>query len=338
MKWRTAPAIRHQGFALVLVLWMLSLLTIMAGSFALGMRRESSIIAGVKNNAQAAAVAESGIAIAELMLLNPDQNKRWRADGSVYLIDDAAVLGSDHAEVRVRLLSETGKIDLNKADQKLLAGLLAQSPVEDEQQQGKLVGAILDWRDEDDQLSIDGAEQKEYKEAGLSYQPRNKPFQTVDELQLVLGMGGTVYEWLAPLVTVYSGQANVDVQQASKDVLQVLPDVDTSLINDYVAARLESATNGLPAPPSPFGVGQGGSARQVQGQQSAGAITIVSEALLEDGSRAMIRAVIKSGGSAQNGQPFQMLEWQRNTASDGSLFADTIGASAINELLVQTIK
>ena len=36
---------RQKGLALVLVLWVLSLLTIMAGSFALSMRREASIIA-----------------------------------------------------------------------------------------------------------------------------------------------------------------------------------------------------------------------------------------------------------------------------------------------------
>ncbi|MFZ2407428.1 MAG: type II secretion system protein GspK, partial [Methylobacter sp.] len=35
---------RSEGFALVLVLWVLSLLTIMAGSFALSMRREAAIV------------------------------------------------------------------------------------------------------------------------------------------------------------------------------------------------------------------------------------------------------------------------------------------------------
>lgn len=332
MKREKATTLAQQGFALVLVLWVLSLLTIMAGSFALSMRRETSIIASIKNNAEAAAVAESGIAIAELMLLNPDQNKRWRTDGTIYQIINADALGSDNAEVRVRLLAETGKIDINKADQKLLAGLMAQLPVEDEQQRAKLVGAILDWRDEDDLINIDGAEQKEYEEAGLSYQPRNKPFQTVDELQLVLGVDRVIYEWLEPLVTVYSGQPNVNVQYASKDVLQVLPDIDVDLINDYMAARLESITNGLPAPASPFGAGKTKSAGDGE------ALTLVSEALLDDGSRAVISAVIKAGGGTQAGQPFQVLEWHRNTVSDGSLFADTVGASTISELLVKNYK
>ena len=135
--------IRQKGFALVLVLWVLSLLTIMAGSFALSMRREAAIVTGSSNNAQAMAVAESGLAIAELMLMNPDQQQRWRTDGSIYQIDYA------DSKVRIRLLSETGKIDLNSADQTLLQGLMAYAPVEEELQT-KLVNAILDWRDEDD--------------------------------------------------------------------------------------------------------------------------------------------------------------------------------------------
>ncbi len=105
--------IKQKDLALVLVLWVLSLLTIMAVSFALSMRREASIIGDIRNNAQALAVAELGIAMVEMMLLNPDPNKRWRADGSIYEISSAS------AKIRVRQLSKTGKIDINKADQAL---------------------------------------------------------------------------------------------------------------------------------------------------------------------------------------------------------------------------
>ncbi len=334
-QWQSNVTLAQRGFALILVLWILSLLTIMAGSFALSIRRESSIISGLKNNTQAAAVAESGIAIAELMLLNRDQAKRWQANGSIYPIDDSEALGSENAQVRVRLWSETGKIDINKADQKLLATLMANSPIQDEQQQLKLVGAILDWRDEDDLINIEGAEKKDYQQAGLTYQPRNKPFQTLTELQLVLGMNETIYQWLIPLVTVYSGRPNVNVQLAAKEVLQVLPDADLDLINDFVVARLESMMKGLPAPTSPFSIKQNAVGATATKLGQGDALTIVSEALLDDGSSAVIKAVIKAGGAKQ---PFQVLEWQRNTTSEDSLFSETIGASAISELLVNPIK
>jgi general secretion pathway protein K len=323
--------IRQKGFALVLVLWVLSLLTIMAGSFALSMRREAAIVADSSINAKAMAVAESGLAIAELMVMNPDQRQRWRTEGSIYQIDYG------DSTVRVRLLSETGKIDLNSADQTLLQGLMAYAPV-DAELQTQLVNAILDWRDTDDLVRIDGAEKKEYKQAGLSYQPRNMPFQSIEELQLVLGMDEHIFKWIENLVTVYSGQPQIDLTQASKEVLQVLPKMDAKLIEQYIAARRESAINGLPPPAFFAGAGMPqvtANQSMLSGQQSAtgnmpatavidgaepkGAITVVTEALLNDGTTATINALIKKSDNTGS-SPFQILKWQRNATENGSLY------------------
>ncbi|MDI1276667.1 type II secretion system protein GspK [Methylobacter sp.] len=324
--------IRPEGFALVLVLWVLSLLTIMAGSFALSMRREAGIVTGSSNNAQAAAIAESGLAVAELMLMHPDPLQRWHTDGSVYQLDYA------DSKVRVRLLSEAGKVDLNSADQTLLQGLMVHAPV-DEQLQIRLVNAVLDWRDADDLVHIEGAEKEEYKDAGLSYGPRNKPFQSIEELQLVLGMNDLVFKWLENRVTVYSGQPQVDLTQASQEVLQVLPGMDPELINEYIAARRESAINGLPAPTVPVGSNRA-SGQTVENAPAAavavsngaaqqGVMTVIAEALLNDGTTAVINTVIKKSDSP-GASPFQVLKWQRNAAVDGSLFTDET-----DELLVR---
>lgn len=325
--------IRSEGFALVLVLWVLSLLTIMAGSFALSMRREAGIVTGSSNNAQAAAIAESGLAVAELMLMHPDPLQRWHTDGSIYQLDYA------DSKVRVRLLSEAGKVDLNSADQTLLQGLMVHAPV-DEQLQTRLVNAVLDWRDADDLVHIEGAEKEEYKDAGLSYGPRNKPFQSIEELQLVLGMNDQVFKWLENRVTVYSGQPQVDLTQASQEVLQVLPGMDPELINEYIAARRESAINGLPAPTVPVGsnrvagqTGENAPATAVaagNGAEQQGVMAVIAEALLDDGTTAVINTVIKKSDSPPGASPFQVLKWQRNAAVDGSLFTDET-----DELLVR---
>jgi len=302
--------------ALVLVLWVLSLLTIMAGSFALSMRRESAIIAGIKNNAQASAVAKSGIAMAEMMLLNADPAKGWRTDGSIYEINAA------DAKIRVRLLSETGKIDINKANESLLKSLIANASL-DEELQTRLVSAILDWRDEDDLVHIEGAEKQEYQDAGLSYQPRNKPFQSIEELQLVLGMDKSVFKWIEPLITVYSEQQQVTMQVAAKEVLQVIPGLDRGLVDSYIAARVESAINNLPAPPFP-------SSSEMNTPTGQGnVLTVVSEAVLDDQSRASVSAVIKKSGNSQ-AIPFEVLKWQHVSANSASLFTD-----AMSELLVK---
>ncbi|MGR9013439.1 MAG: general secretion pathway protein GspK [Gammaproteobacteria bacterium] len=308
----------QKGFALVLVLWVLSLLTIMAGSFALTMRREAAIVTGSSTNAQAMAIAESGLAVAELMLINPDQRQRWHTDGSIYQIDYTG------SKIRIRLLAETGKVDINSADQALLQELMSYAPVQAEVQ-NQLVNAILDWRDTDDLVRIEGAEKREYKAAGLTYQPRNKPFQSVEELQLVLGMDEHVYQWLEGLVTVYSGQPKVNLTQAAKEVLQVLPELDEGLIEGFIAARRESAINGL--------LGRSGTGASIAGNnapaatavnnetEQKAAITVVVEALLDDGTTAIIKALIKRSDK-QLSTPFQVLKWQRNPATDGSLFAN----------------
>lgn len=322
----TSPVWAQRGFALVLVLWVLSLLTIMAGSFALSMRREASIVAEIKDNARAEALAKSGLAIAEAMLLLPDITQRWHADGGIYEIhsDDAfSGIGDMGGTVRIQLFAETGKIDLNKAEQKLLESLFLQSPLaDDSKRQSRLVAAILDWRDQDDVVHDNGVEQKDYKSAGLSYQPTNKPFKTVDELRLVLGMDDVTFAWLAPLVTIYSGQAQVNAQQASKAVLAVLPDADKSLLDDYINSRRESVLRGQPIPPAPIPKVK----NEPLGDNDA--VTVICEALMEDGATAVISAVIKAGGGVD--EPFQTLKWQTPITSEGSLFAEVN-----NELLIK---
>ncbi|WP_262964730.1 type II secretion system minor pseudopilin [Methylobacter psychrophilus] len=313
----------QKGMALVLVLWILSLLTIMAGSFALSMRRESAIVAGIKNNAQASAVAESGIAMAEMMLLNVDPVKGWQMDGSIYEISTA------DAKIRVRLSSEAGKIDINKVDEKLLKNLMINAPI-DEEQQNKLVSAILDWRDADDLVHIDGAEKQEYQDADLNYQPGNKPFQSIEELQLVMGMNKSLFLWLEPLVTIYSGQPQVTAQVATKEVLLVMPDLDKGLVDSYVTARLQSAINNLPVPPFPSVSGINPTGQNIPTGQN-NVLTVVSEAIMNDESRASVRAVIKKSDNTQTiSTPFEILKWQNITANSASLFTD-----AMSELLVK---
>jgi general secretion pathway protein K len=301
-----------RGFALVLVLWVLSLLMIMAASFSLTMRRETGVIAGITGGARALAAAESGIAMAEMMLMNPDQTKRWHIDGNIYQVQFL------DAWVRIRLQSETGKIDINNVTPVQLQQLIAQLPV-DKERQTALASAILDWRDQDDLVNIDGAEKKEYKEAGKLYQPRNKPFQTMEELQMVLGMDESVLKQLEPLITLYSGRSQVDLSQASKEVMLALG-VDAALVDQCIELRRQSAVTGTPiqsvnlGPEFNCGSGQGN------------VIEITAESRLENGAGAVVKAIVTNnqaaGGAESGGLPFQILSWKREERADTSLFSE----------------
>jgi len=301
---------RDQGFALVLVLWVLSLLMIMAASFSLTMRRETGVIVGITSGAQALAASESGIAIAEMMLMNPDPSKRWHTDGNIYQVP--------YLDVRVRLQSEGGKIDLNAANQQQLQQLMAQLPIEQERQTA-LVSAIIDWRDPDDLVNIEGAEKAEYKAAGKRYRPSNKPFQSLEELQMVLGMDESILQRLEPLITVYSGQPQVDLTQASREVMLALG-LDAALVDQCMQLRLQALNAGTPLQPTSLGPGFN------CGSGQGNVIEIIAESRLENGSGAIIKTIVTNsqatGEAAAGALPFQTLSWKREERADTSLFSE----------------
>ena len=342
----TAPPTKRlqQGIALVLVLWVLSLLTIMAGSFALSMRRETAIVAGEKDNILGLAIAESGIAIAELMLLNPDAAQRWRTDGSIYEIayprtPSASSADDGNWKIRIKLLSESGKVDINAADEKLLQVLLSNAPIT-QQEQASLVAAILDWRDSDDLAQLNGAEKEDYAKAGLHYQPSNKPFKAMEELQWVKGMDNTTYQWLEPLITINSGSAQVDFQKATPEVLHAVGNLDSALIEDYIAARVDSARNDLPAPAFPAA----GTPAQ-NPNQIGGAVTIMVEALWDNKADADVpdsddsqqgiamSALVQPSADGTN-TPFTVLKWRHNTTDNTTENASLFG-EAMDDFLVK---
>ena len=299
---------RQSGLALVIVIWVLSLLTIMAGSFALTMRRETTVISAVKDNAVALAIAETGVGIAQQMLFLKDKNKRWRADGSIYH------LAYQEAEIRVRLVSEHGKIDINKADEALLTEMMSSIDIELEQKQA-LVSAIIDWRDKDDLIQINGAEKDQYKQADLAYQPTNKEFQLIDELQMVLGMTNEIYQQLKPLITVYSKQKQVNLQVASKEVIQAIGGLDSEILDEYLQQRIENSLAQLPAPEYPAA---GNSGKKQNGSNKA-VYTVISQARFLGELASGVKVTLKKSKKRDN--PFQILSWQQIDQKQ-SLFDD----------------
>lgn len=295
----------QRGLALVIVIWILTLLSLMAGSFALSMRRESGVAGALKNNAQAQALAETGLSIALYMVQNPDPEQRWLADGSIYRIP------RPDSEIRVRVLAESGKVDINAAEEPWLRKLI-NTVTDDERLQPKLVDALLDWRDVDDDRHPQGAEKKQYVQAGLSYKPSNQPFQSLEELQLVLGFNTDIYERLAPWITIYSGQTELDMRLASPQLLQLLGEQlkEQNIHDVYLDNRLEES-------------GQTGNQ---DGEENAPAFvdeeqtyTIIVQTLLEDEATAYIEAVLRIQNQDPNQAPYQILDWKQSQPA-ASLF------------------
>jgi general secretion pathway protein K len=129
----------------------------------------------------------------------------------------------------------------------LLRGLLLSAGLNDEEAP-KLLDAILDWRDADTLKRLNGAEEPEYRAAGLTYKPANAPFQAIEELQLVLGMRPHIYRRIAPLVTVFSRQPGVNSTVATREVLLAIPGLTAQIVDDYIAQREAALAAGTPVP------------------------------------------------------------------------------------------
>ena len=206
---------RMRGVALVVVLWVIALLGVMATSFALSMRTESTLAHQSVQSAQSRALAEAGLYRAVMELMLPPRLQKWRVNGAIYEFS----LGG--GQVRVAIQAEEGRIDLNFADRNLLADLMRSVGVEEDKRDA-LADAILDWRDGNNLRSLHGAEDDDYKAAGLSYGAKDGPFNCVEELQQVLGMTPALYKRLEPALTVHSHEQAPQAQVAPPEVLRAI--------------------------------------------------------------------------------------------------------------------
>lgn len=294
---------RQSGIALVLVLWMLVLLTTIANSLSFSSRTDVIAAGNLAAQARAEALADAAVhrAIHQLASASntsaqgaPHDPTRWKADGLV------RTWRYEDAEMRVSIIGEAGKIDINTAPPPLLAGLFRSVGLEQGMVEA-LVDAILDWRDEDELRRPNGAERSEYAAAGLQHGPANADFMAIDELQQLLGMTSTLFKHIEPLITVHSRQAGIDTATAPRDVLLALPNTTPEQVDSYISQRIILLEQGLPAPP--FAPAQGFSTGT-----SAGAFSIQVEAVLSDNARFSRQAVVRLTGSPS--EPVSFLAWR----------------------------
>ncbi len=254
---------RQQGLALVIVLWVIMLLAIMAGSFAYTLRTDTTLATHATETARGRALAEAGLAhVAYRLLIQPDPESPWPIDGTPRLW----TFGS--GQVRIAVRDTSGLIDINHADRELFKGLLTTIGGLDEREADILLDRIEDYRDPDDLERIDGAERDTYLQAGYPRGPKNAPFESIEELQQVFGMTAELYRRIADSITVWSQQPGLNPAAASAEMLRAVPGLDADLIDEYIAERELAIEQNEPPPPFPFPseylTGGGGMAYHVQ--------------------------------------------------------------------------
>jgi general secretion pathway protein K len=186
---------KPRGFALVIVLWTLVLLSFLMTHMVTAGRTETRIAANFVANADAEAQAEGAVMETIFRLIDG-------SDGHWNITDAPHLLKLRRSTATITVLPESGKVNPNAAPIELMAALLVACGAEPTQA-GPLAAAILDWREPGDRPRLGGAKLPQYRAAGLDYAPPNAPFENLDEMRRVIGMTPELFARLKPHLSLY---------------------------------------------------------------------------------------------------------------------------------------
>lgn len=192
------PDKRAAGLALLLVLWITALLAIIAATVLSTARSDAVLTANRQAIAEAELAAEGGLRSAIFRHL-ADPAPAWQDHGSVF---EWRVPG---AAIRAKLLDESGRVDLNAAEARTLAAVIAEAGADTATAQG-IARRIVAARGGNDA----------------------QPFRSTDVLVHTDGVTPALMSALAPLVTVHTADILPDMEVAPPPVRAALRKTSTS--------------------------------------------------------------------------------------------------------------
>jgi len=292
----------RRGIALVLVLWVLTLLTVMAVGMTAAQRTETALTENLIDDARFAALADAAITYVAFNFSTPPTTEGAGLSGARGGGRGAAAGGTGRATVvgdeaqaaqwlpdgtprpwdfdgnalSLSVFNEQSRINLNQAPAKVLAALLEALGVEEEAATA-IADAIVDWRDEDDLTLLNGAEDKDYEDADRALGAKDAPFVAVEELQQVLGVSRELYQRLAPEVTVDTENDQVEQTFASAPVIAALLGIPLEEAQLQVSERNDPA---LPGGQSARAGNRGGPLYRIQIKEQGTAASRTMEALV----------------------------------------------------------
>ena len=257
------PLHDERGVALMMVLWIFMVLTVLVAEFSRGMRDEAVATQNMAEEVQARGVAIAGITQGLYRTLHARENNSDDATGDPDP-DDWPPDGTWHegqyagGTFSVRLIDESAKIPLNRADEAMLRHVLTNVGVTGDAQE-ELADAILDWRDPDSMKRLHGAEADFYLHLPTPYRPKNGPFDSVDELLLVKGVTRDLFYGtgeretatvglkvgksdkpaipLRDVFSVFNKNANINVRNSPAPVLRALLGGEEDDVEQVLEAR-----------------------------------------------------------------------------------------------------
>ena len=236
----------QKGIALLMVLWVLTMLTVMVFSFSYMARTEAYAALSFRQTIEKKFLAEAGIerGMVELFYMNTNKNKTpvkpgdevWRTDGRPYKTL------TENGYYTIGITNEAGKVDINTTPELLLRNLLLNLGL-DLDHADMIVDSLMDWKDPDNLHRLHGAEDDYYMSLPNPYKAKNANFETLEELLLVKGMtpeilyGAEGKKGIIDFLTVNSKMTKININAAPKEVLSAIPGITPELADSIITIR-----------------------------------------------------------------------------------------------------
>jgi general secretion pathway protein K len=306
------------GFTFLVVMWALAILMVLSLVFGAAISGHLKTTRNAIDNARAEALADAGVQLSVLDLsawrMRTVRDARFPRDGRPVR---CSLGNGDWLTIAVE--DEVGKVDLNAAGERLVAAALLAAGLAEGDAAG-LAQRILDYRDGDDARRPHGAETTEYRDEGRAG-PKNRPFDTIEEVEQVLGAAPGLAEALRPYATIYSGQVTIDVNLASRRLAAALSDsLGAQSAFDDAASMIGSLSQTM------GGASQRRAPTQVSGAGGR-AFRVVSQARTVQSAVFVREALVEFVASRPGAYLFR--RWRKGSAIDHGLVEDPVPVSAL---------
>jgi general secretion pathway protein K len=218
---------KNEGFALLVVIWIIGLISIIALTVITTSHYRVKAAVNGTEVAKAASLAEAGVTLAKLTLINRSSLSPARVTGGGALLAMPAGRSPVFCALpqggvaAIVIEDEGGKIDLNFASRELLSALLVGLGLSEPQANQTASNIAIFAR-----VSGGGRNNQDYVGAkiteGRRFGPKHAPFETPLELDQVEGISRDLFEAMLPFVTVVSRRPGVDPQFAAPALLAAL--------------------------------------------------------------------------------------------------------------------
>ena len=252
----------QSGIALITVILIVSVLAAAALELNRSTRNDIYDADNLSDGIRLSYIAKSGFYGAAALLVNSQNDYETLSDdwaqAETFSAQSASLFPDGYFIVHIE--DEKGKIPLNKLVdggavnpdiKEMLLRLLALPEFELSPQEGaEIVDSIIDWIDENDEISGRGAESSYYASLPVAYAAKNGPLDCIEELLMIKGISKEVFAGtgkkpgLIQCVTIY-GTGAVNINTAPGPVLRALSEHLTAELADKMDEYRLSPGNDL---------------------------------------------------------------------------------------------